>query len=85
MGISPTFENLCSECSGSIFSIRGQSKKYYLPEIFKKDLVQGLVTYAELGKITKANFEKDYLALATEYGAVQCIAYLLEWKKTILK
>ena len=29
----------------------------------------------------KSNFEKDYLALATEHGAVQCIAYLLEWKK----
>ena len=59
----------------------GSQKKYYLPEIFKKDLVQGLATYAELGKITKSNFEKDYLALATEHGAVQCIAYLLEWKK----
>lgn len=59
----------------------GSQKKYYLPEIFKKDWVQGLATYAELGKITKSNFEKDYLALAIEHRAVQCVSYLLEWKK----
>ncbi len=63
----------------------GSQKKYYLPEIFKKDLVEALATYAQLGKITKTNFEKDYLAPATDCGAVQCIAYLLEWKQAMSK
>lgn len=58
----------------------GSQKKYYLSDIFKNDLVNYLESYDFIGKITKSNYDRDYFTPALEASAVQCVAYLIEWK-----
>ena len=50
------------------------------PRVFRMDLAQGLEIIAELGLITEANLERDYLRPAQAAGAAGCIAFLLDWK-----
>lgn len=59
-------------------------KKKLLPDVFAQDMVQAIAFYAENKKITAADFESEYLEPATKMDAVNCIAFLMDWKNTNL-
>ena len=56
-------------------------KRKLLPLILEDDLVEGIIVYANTGKITTKNFEEEFLLPAQAANAIQCVAYLLEWKE----
>ena len=55
-------------------------RKKLLPTIFEQDLVAALMFFADKKKITASNFEQEYLTPATQANAVNCIAFLMDWK-----
>lgn len=55
-------------------------KKHLVARLVKDDRVEGIQTYAQLGKITPANFENDFLQPALSAGATLCVAFLINWK-----
>lgn len=55
-------------------------KKKWLPFIFREDNVKILTLFAEAKKITLSNFEEEFMNLASEANASQCVAYLLDWR-----
>lgn len=59
-------------------------KKKLLPDVFARDMVQALAFYGENKKITAASFESEYLEPAAKMEAVNCIAYLMDWKSSNL-
>lgn len=56
-----------------------------LPAIFENDAVNILTILAENGKINEKNIELEYIKLATEFNALKCKAFLLDWKNKNLK
>lgn len=56
-----------------------ENKKRYLPTLFSKDLIHCIDVLAQLGKITPQNID-DFLDGAQAANAVQCVAFLLDWK-----
>lgn len=57
-----------------------RQKLRYLPFFFQYDLVDGLRYIAEAGKINLKDFDDVYLIPAQKANAVQCCAFLLEWR-----
>ena len=55
-------------------------KKKLLFEIFKDDFVAGVAFYANAGKITIKNIEEEFLVPAQKANAMQCVAFLMNWK-----
>ena len=55
-------------------------KRRLLNRIFEDDLVAGVVFYANAGKITAKNIEKEFLAPAKAAKANQCVAFLMDFK-----
>jgi len=55
-------------------------KKKILPILFEADMVQGIEVFAEAGKITTKNVDKEFLQPAMAANATQCVAYLMNWK-----
>jgi hypothetical protein len=56
-----------------------QQKSRLIPILVKEDRVAGVATYGAMGKITRKNFESDFLLPAQQAGASLCIAFLREW------
>ena len=56
-------------------------KKKLLQLIFEDDMVSGVEFYASAGKITDKNFDEEFLLPAQAANAIQCVAFLLEWKE----
>lgn len=56
-----------------------KQKKRVLPLIFAEDRVESLKIYVDAKKVTKANYEKDFLLPAQEAKAQQCVAFLMDW------
>ena len=56
-------------------------KKRFLPEILLNDIVKGIKLLAESQKISKKEIDATYLEPAIAASAMQCIAFLLKWKK----
>ena len=50
-----------------------------LPAVFENDRAEILSMFADAGKITVKNYEDVYLKPAQEAGAVQCVAFILNW------
>ena len=59
-------------------------KKRYLPYFFENDLVDGIRLIAEAGKIDMKEFDEAYLIPAQNANAIQCCAYLMEWRSHCL-
>jgi hypothetical protein len=57
----------------------------FMPWILHNDVLNALAFYAENGRVTAANFEKEYLIPAQEAKAVNCIAYLMKWSSENIK
>lgn len=55
-------------------------RKMFLAEFLEDDMVSGLQLFANIGMITRRNFESDYFQPANSCGAKSCVAFLLEWK-----
>lgn len=56
-----------------------RQKKQIVPLLLADDRVAGIAAYAQMGKITKENVEKEFLQPAIEAGATNCIAFLMDW------
>jgi hypothetical protein len=54
--------------------------KNILSYIFEKDDVECLVILAQMELISLKNFEVEYFAPAQELKAINCVAFLLNWK-----
>ena len=63
----------------------GSYKKNYLPYIFENDFVEGMKAIAETGKIDLKEFDDVYLIPAQEANAIQCTAFLVEWRNALEK
>jgi hypothetical protein len=57
-----------------------RDRLYLLPDVFRLDLVQALDFYDRNKKIKPKDFEKEWLEPAEKAGAVQCKAWLLDWR-----
>lgn len=57
-----------------------RERLYLLPDIFRRDLVQALDFYDQNKKIKPKDFEKEWMEPAERAGAVQCKAWLLNWR-----
>lgn len=57
-----------------------RQKLYLLPYVFRLDLPQALDFYDQNKKIQPKDFEKQWLEPAEKAGAVQCKAWLLDWR-----
>lgn len=55
-------------------------RKRLLPYVFQQDLAQALAVFAQNKKITASNYEGEYLEPAEKANAVNCKAYLLNWR-----
>ena len=55
-------------------------EKKILADAFSIDSVEMLKFYIDNGKINKKNFDSDYFQPAQNANAIECIAYLLDWK-----
>lgn len=60
-------------------------RKKLLPTVFSLDMVQALVFYAENKKCTSANFESEYMEPAQKANAINCVAYLMDWKNANIR
>jgi hypothetical protein len=60
--------------------MNGKQGKKLLQSIFAEDSVRCLATYCAIGKIPQEEVEKEFLQPALEAGAIQCVAFLLDWK-----
>lgn len=56
-------------------------KNRLIPILVKEDRVAGIATYGAMGKITRKNFESDFLLPAQQAGASRCVAYLLDFQQ----
>ena len=55
-------------------------RKKLLPVIFENDTVSALEVYAQASKITAENFEAEYLTPAMEAKAMNCTAFLMDYR-----
>ena len=62
----------------------GKRKSALLPVIFGNDLSHGLEAFIEAGIITSKNY-KQYFESAQRENALECVAFLLDWKNKIDK
>lgn len=60
--------------------MNGKQGKKLLQSIFAEDSVRCLATYCAIGKIPQENVEKEFLQPVLEAGAIQRVAFLLDWK-----
>ena len=58
----------------------GRYKKNYLPYIYENDFVEGLKIIAGTGKTDLKEFNEVYLIPAQTANAMQCTAFLIEWR-----
>ncbi len=58
-------------------------RKKWLPIIFERDKVDLLKIYADAKKITLDTIDNDYLTPATEFNALECTSWLLNYKNQI--
>jgi hypothetical protein len=69
-------EHVVEDYQQSCFKFR----KKLLPKLYTEDNVDGLRIFANTGKITLKNIDKDFLEPALVAGATQCVAFLLNLK-----
>ena len=55
-------------------------RKKLVPELMKVDCLKAIRILADKKKIDASNFENEYFSPASAANAVQCVAFLLEWK-----
>ncbi len=70
---NPDFENYCK------YAVR--QRKKLLPDMLAHDAVTPLAFWLAHTKTTPEAFEREYLTPAVEAHAVNCTAFLLEWKQ----
>jgi hypothetical protein len=57
-----------------------KQKKNLLPLVFRWDAVQILEIFAQNGKLKEKDLEEAYLNPAMEANALNCVAFLIDWK-----